>query len=115
MTARPDENFAREIKQLFFMGVNLLNMDGTVKVSPATGPPIPTHRNSNIQTFARAWTGFLRQSSRGIIENWDWYPNRIDPLDMNPRWRDISPRWIYMEVTSGTHIHCAQIFRRDSF
>jgi len=44
-------------------------MDGTAKVSLDTGLPIPTYRNSDIQTFARAWTGYMRQSARGNIEN----------------------------------------------
>jgi len=55
--ARPDENFAREVMQLFSIGVYLLNIDGTLKVSPSTGLPIPTYRNTDIETFARAWTG----------------------------------------------------------
>jgi hypothetical protein len=78
--------------QLFSIGVNTLNMDGTEKYASDTGLPVPTYRNSDIQTFARAWTGFLRQSQRGNIENWDWDLNRIDPLAIEPRWRDVFPK-----------------------
>jgi hypothetical protein len=79
--------------QLFSIGVYLLNMDGTVKYAADTGFAIPTYRNSDIQTFARAWTGFLRQSLRGNIEVWDGDPvNRIDPLAIEPRWRDVFPK-----------------------
>jgi len=97
--ARPDENFAREVMQLFSIGVHLLNMDGTLKFSASTGLPIPTYRNSDVQTFARAWTGFLRQSDRGNIENWrDQYLNRIDPMTINPSWRDVFPK---MDLLGG--------------
>ena len=98
LTARQDENFAREVMQLFSIGVYHLNMDGTLKVSPNTGLPIPTYRNSDIQTFARAWTGFLRQSARGNIENDENGKNRIDPMAINPRWRDPFPK---MDLTGG--------------
>ena len=78
--------------QLFSIGIYILNIDGTLKISPETGLPIPTYRNRDIQTFARAWTGFMRQPARGNIENWDDYPNRIDPMAINARWRDVFPK-----------------------
>jgi hypothetical protein len=89
----PDENFAREVMQLFSIGVHQLNMNGLPKLDPSTGLPIPTYQNSDIQTFARAWTGFLRQEQRGNIElGSDWEPNRIDPMQINPNWRDMFPK-----------------------
>lgn len=54
--SRPDENFAREIMQLFSIGLYKLNVDGTVK--KRNGEPLETYTNSDIQTFAKAWTGF---------------------------------------------------------
>ena len=54
--SRPDENFAREIMQLFSIGLYKLNMDGTVQKQD--GEPLETYTNSDIQTFAKAWTGF---------------------------------------------------------
>jgi len=90
--ARPDENFAREAMQLFTMGVYSLNIDGTPILDADTGLPIPTYDNTDIQTFARAWTGFQQQEQRGNIELWEWEPNRIDPLRINPRWRDVFPK-----------------------
>jgi len=100
--------------QLFSIGVFLLNLDGTLKVSPTTGLPIPTYRNSDIQTFARAWTGFLRQSARGNIENWDWYPNRIDPLAVNPRWRDVFPKMdLYGGYIGDSYPLCSDLPKRQ--
>jgi hypothetical protein len=100
--------------QLFSIGVYMLNMDGTVKMSPDTGLPIPTYRNTDIQTFARAWTGFLQQSNRGNIENWDWYPNRIDPMAIEPRWRDVFPKMnLYGGYIGDGYPLCSNLPRRQ--
>ncbi|GMU23240.1 MAG: hypothetical protein AMXMBFR13_33220 [Phycisphaerae bacterium] len=53
----PDENYAREVMQLFTIGLWLLNPDGTRLLDPQ-GNPIPTYDNTTIQQFARIFTGF---------------------------------------------------------
>ena len=52
----PDENFAREIKQLFTIGLWELNPDGTQKLNEF-GDPIQTYDNDDISAVARAFTG----------------------------------------------------------
>lgn len=52
----PDENYAREIMQLFSIGLWQLNQDGTRQLG-TNGLPIPTYANSNITEFARVFTG----------------------------------------------------------
>jgi len=52
----PDENFAREVMQLFSIGLNELNSDGTVKTS--AGRPIETYGPTDIAGLARVFTGF---------------------------------------------------------
>lgn len=52
----PDENYAREIMQLFSIGLWELNQDGTRRLS-TNGLPIPTYDNSHITEFARVFTG----------------------------------------------------------
>jgi hypothetical protein len=52
-----NENFAREMMQLFTIGTYVLNQDGTQKLSEA-GQPIPTYTESQVQAFARAYTGW---------------------------------------------------------
>lgn len=74
--SRPDENFAREIMQLFSIGLYELNMDGTYKVD-ADGEVLQTYDNTDIQTFARAMTGFQRQQTRSNYEGYNWNPNKI--------------------------------------
>lgn len=83
--AFPDENFAREIMQLFTIGVHKLNMDGTYFVD-SSGNTVPTYENSDIQTFARAWTGFTGLPRRANLENFDWDSNRIDPMRIEGPW-----------------------------
>lgn len=53
----PDENFAREIMQLFSIGLLHLHPDGTLKLA-ANGQPIPTYSNEDIQELARVFTGW---------------------------------------------------------
>ena len=52
----PDENFARELMQLFTIGLWQLNMDGTRKLDGA-GNFIPTYDNGDITELARVFTG----------------------------------------------------------
>lgn len=52
----PDENYAREVMQLFSIGLYELNLDGTRKKNGAN-EDIPTYDNSNITEFARVFTG----------------------------------------------------------
>lgn len=83
--AYPDENFAREIMQLFSIGVHVLNMDGTLKLLD-TSQPIQTYDNTDIQNFARAWTAFTGPLPRGNIEAKYKYSNRIDPMRIYGPW-----------------------------
>ncbi len=52
----PDENYAREVKQLFTIGLYELNLDGSRKTD-GNGNPIPTYNNKNIQEYAKVFTG----------------------------------------------------------
>lgn len=52
----PDENYAREIMQLFSIGLWELNQDGTRKLD-SLGQAIPTYDNGDISQFARVFTG----------------------------------------------------------
>ncbi len=53
----PDENFARELMQLFTIGLFELNNDGSF-VLDVNNQPIPTYDNDDIQEFAKIFTGF---------------------------------------------------------
>ncbi len=54
----PDENFAREVMQLFSIGLWQLNNDGT-QMLDGDGNPIPTYDNATITQMARVFTGLV--------------------------------------------------------
>lgn len=54
---RPDENYAREIMQLFSIGLFELNNDGSRKTDPVSGLWIPTYDNDDIKGLAKVFTG----------------------------------------------------------
>jgi uncharacterized protein (DUF1800 family) len=54
--AMPDENYAREVMQLFSIGLYELNNDGTLKLN-AQGQPIETYTNADITGLAKVFTG----------------------------------------------------------
>jgi endo-chitodextinase len=53
----PNENFAREVLQLFSIGLNELNIDGTIK-RDASGKAIPTYDQKVVEGFAKVFTGW---------------------------------------------------------
>ncbi len=53
----PNENYARELLQLFALGPNLLKLNGT-PVLDATGKPVPAYSEKDVRHVARALTGW---------------------------------------------------------
>ena len=53
----PDQNFAREIMQLFSIGLQQLNTDGTLKLD-GNGAPIDTYSTADIEGLSSVFTGF---------------------------------------------------------
>lgn len=58
----PDENYAREVMQLFTVGLNKLHPDGTLILDTA-GLPIPTYTNETIVGLAHVFTGWAYHST----------------------------------------------------
>lgn len=52
----PDENYAREVMQLFSIGLTMLNVDGSVQLE--NGAPKPSYAQNDIAGLARALTGW---------------------------------------------------------
>jgi uncharacterized protein (DUF1800 family) len=52
-----NENFGRENMQLFTIGLNLLNQDGSLQTD-GSGNPVPSYTEAQVQAFARAYTGW---------------------------------------------------------
>ena len=71
---KPNENYAREILQLFSIGVFHLNQDGS-QVLDEGGQPIPTYDQDAIEELSKVFTGWILapQPTAGV-------PNYIDPM-----------------------------------
>jgi uncharacterized protein (DUF1800 family) len=83
----PDENYAREILQLFSIGLIELNMDGTAKLD-AQGQQIETYSNADIEGLARVFTGlswagdeFFKRPQDGYIRRMRMYPEQHSELE----------------------------------
>jgi uncharacterized protein (DUF1800 family) len=59
-----NENYGREMMQLFSLGLNLLNPDGTIQTD-GSGNPMPTYTELQVEAFARAYTGWTYANSDG--------------------------------------------------
>lgn len=53
----PDENYGREVMQLFSIGLHQLNLDGTEKLD-ADGKRIETYTQNDVTNIARVFTGY---------------------------------------------------------
>src|SRR5882724_3258107 len=59
-----NENYARELMQLFTLGLSQLNADGTPKLD-GTGNPIPTYAQDDVMALGRAFTGWTFPTESG--------------------------------------------------
>jgi uncharacterized protein (DUF1800 family) len=62
----PNENYARELMQLFTIGLNMLNDDGSLQLD-GSGNPIPTYTQNQVQEFAAAYTGWTFATASGGV------------------------------------------------
>jgi uncharacterized protein (DUF1800 family) len=77
----PNENYAREILQLFTIGLYMLNPDGTVKTD-SSGAPLPSYDQSTVNGFTKVFTGWTFCEVTGqLCPNRTLVgPNYIDPM-----------------------------------
>ncbi len=63
----PDENYAREVMQLFTIGLQQLNIDGTlVKVNDE---PVDSFTQSDVSNLARVFTGYQADETEGFFDS----------------------------------------------
>ena len=96
----PDENYARELLQLFSIGTEMLEMDGTV-VRGDDGAPIETYTTDDIVGLARVFTGLGRKSAG------NFYHSDIDgefrPLEIDPRYHsELEKSFLGTTIPAGT-------------
>lgn len=97
----PDENYAREVMQLFSIGLFELNPDGSVRTT-GNGRPFETYTNDDISGLARVFTGF------------SWYagPNAADRTDSRFFGGNANPErdWRPMQGYPRYHSNSAKTF-----
>lgn len=85
---RPDENYAREIMQLFTIGLVELNLDGT-PVLDAEGKTIPTYNQDTIKAFAHIYTGWNWSNCKDFYD-YPEEPNYRDSMKAFEDFHDLS-------------------------
>ena len=73
-----NENYPRELMQLFTTGIDMLNPDGSVQLD-SNGNPIPVYTETQVQAFARAYTGWTYATSTGAAST--KFPNNTPNYD----------------------------------
>jgi len=80
---RPDENYAREVMQLFSIGLVELNQDGSV-VTDNEGNPVPTYDQEIIEGFAHVFTGWTFADSQFFR----WHGEVLNTYDAMEAWEN---------------------------
>lgn len=95
---RPDENYARELMQLFSIGLIELEPDGGVRRGP-DGMPIPTYDQSVVEGFAHVFTGWHFAGAASFLEAQPTPSNRVQPMQLYPQFHDTGPKKLLNGVT----------------
>jgi len=103
----PDENFAREVMQLFTIGLFELNQDGTRK-KDVDGNELPTYGQNEIREFAKIFTGLSYDSPHGFgfshLSDEDYDPEyNLKPLKMFDQYHSLGEKHLLngMIIPSG--------------
>ena len=92
--AQPDENYARELMQLFTLGLYQLNADGSVKTGG--GVPLETYTPADVAGLARVFTGLSLATTVSTT------PDRYrQPLVMNAALNETGTATFLGTSTSG--------------
>lgn len=105
---RADENFAREVMQLFSIGLYQLNSDGSV-VKDSSGNPRPAYTQRDIEEYARVFTGWNYADANA----WNRPPaggftNKFLPMRPYPGYHDQGSKQLLRGVVSPAGISTEQ-------
>lgn len=95
---RPDENYARELMQLFTIGLVELELDGTPRLD-ATGQPIATYSQPIIEGFAHAYTGWSYAGLQNFTQPRPTRQNQVLPMQLYPAFHDTGAKVVLGGVT----------------
>lgn len=105
---RPDENYARELMQLFSIGLVELNQDGSRKLDDR-GQAIPTYDQSIIEGFAHVYTGWTYANTRRFRDPQMSLRNDVLPMVLWPDFHDTGAK----KVLNGVTIPAGQTGAQD--
>lgn len=91
----PNENYARELLQLFSVGEVMLNPDGTRQLDPQ-GNPVPAYDQDVIENFARIFTGWTYPTRAGQAQRWPNPENLNGRMVANPAMHDTGAKTLLL-------------------
>ena len=97
LNIRPDENYARELMQLFSIGLVELNLDGTEKLD-GNSQPIPTYDQEIIEGFAHVFTGWTWRGSLIFGDGRVQQSSQYFPMELWPQFHDTGPKKLLNDV-----------------
>ncbi len=92
----PDENYAREVMQLFSIGLYELNPDGT-RILDGDDNFIPTYNNNDIREFAKVFTGFgdgHPEGAWGAFSEGNISEAATIPMKLYPEYHETGPKYL---------------------
>ena len=98
LNIRPDENYAREVMQLFSIGLVELNIDGTEKLD-MQGQPIPTYDQAIIEGFAHVYTGWTFAGAPSFRQARPMRFNQVIPMQLYPGFHDLGAKTLLNGAT----------------
>lgn len=98
---QPDENYAREVMQLFSIGLTLRNADFSEQLDDNC-QPIPTYTQATVSDYAKVFTGWSYVSGyRSNPTRARWSPADYQPLVCYPAYHDQSHRKTLLSYTGN--------------
>lgn len=94
---RPDENYARELMQLFSVGLVELDTDGSVRLDEQN-QPVPTYDQSIIEGFAHVYTGWTYAGFTTFDQAFRTPANQVVPMQLYPDFHDTGPKKLLNNV-----------------
>ncbi len=105
VTIVPDENYARELMQLFSIGLIQRNADFSPKLD-AQGRTIPTYDQETVKGMARVLTGWTWPgNTRDTFWRWG-ADNEARPMTCVPEFHDEQPKTIFNGVVINEGSNC---------
>jgi uncharacterized protein (DUF1800 family) len=108
LNIRPDENYARELMQLFSIGLVELNIDGTVRLD-GNSQPIPTYNQEIIEGFAHVFTGWTWRGSPSFGSGRVPVSSQYFPMEHWPEFHDTGEKILL----GGTLLPAGQTGEQD--